>query len=76
MEANIRRRAAWAAQKPSQADVDTAARVLRWLADHAHYYPDLHGEDAAFDLARAANACHLFVGDIEMHDDPPAPLIP
>ena len=46
-----------AASKPSQADLDTAARVLRWLSDHAYFFPEEYGEEWSTLLANAADTC-------------------
>ena len=57
------------ATKPTQTDLDTAARVLWWLAGHARLFPAAYGAEMGISLAprdvlvAAANACG---GDITM----------
>lgn len=53
-----------AESKPSQADLDTATRVLRWLSDHAHFFPEEYGENASEHLAKAANDCAVDAGEL------------
>lgn len=57
------------AMKPSQQDLDTAARVLWWMEAHARLFPDEYGEAMGISqkpvdvLVAAANACDV---DVEM----------
>ena len=55
--------------KPSQADLDTAARVLWWLEAHVRLFPEEYGEEMSLSqkpvdvFVAAANACQV---DVEM----------
>ena len=55
------------ASKPSQAEVDTAARVLWWMAAHPRLFPEEYGEEMGLSrqpvdvLIAAANACGVDV---------------
>ena len=60
LRANIVRKAIWAAAKPTQADLYTAERVMRWLSDHAAYFPEEYGDEESSLLSVAANACHVY----------------
>lgn len=59
------------ATKPTQADLDTAARVLHWLSDHAQYFPeeyatigDPRATETITNFCRAADACGVAVEDL------------
>jgi hypothetical protein len=40
--------------KPTQEEMDTAARVCRWLADHAHFWPEEWATDGDPDATEAS----------------------
>ena len=66
---DIRTEAELDAMKPTQADLETATRVLWWMAAHARLFPTEYGEGMGISqkpvdvLNAAANACHV---DVEM----------
>ena len=59
------------AMKPSQAELDTAERVLWWLVGHAQLFPAEYGEEMGISqrpvhvLAAAAQACHVWADHLE-----------
>ena len=56
-------------EKPSPEDLATAERVLRWLADHAHFFPLEYYPEASEDLAKAANMCRVNVDDLVLSEN-------
>ena len=67
---DIRTEAELDALKPTQADLDTAARVLWWMEAHARLFPAEYGEAMGRSqqpvdvLGAAANACGVDVADL------------
>ena len=50
--------------KPTQQELETACTVLRWLSDHAYFFPEEYDEGASVDLAIAADACAVTPEDL------------
>ena len=57
--------------KPTQVELETAARVLRWLSDHVHLFPDAYHKDAHKDLAHVLIICLTCNQEIPTSNDNP-----